>query len=419
MAYIVTNNPWSSQYNVGVGIETPCSTLHVFGAGATMRLGPYYADTDRDYLQFEAGGTNSSIITRNECMTIQNCGGPLNLNPNGCYIGMGLSNPGANLHMYSSGQPNVSCGLYATQILQTDSQANYQRIRFDRDSCAFWGIGVEGANSSNDLIISGLIGGKTSGTWSDNVFKIKNSTGNVGINCSDPNNKLTIAGTNAILGVITATTAGSSYAIFRNTADAIAGYIGLDGGGLVGAENGSMMMASSAGKSIILAPALTEKVRITSTGNVGVGTISPSDFIDAGLGLAVISTSGRTGLALGSTQGTANETLGRLSFTNTNSTNIGSKRLAYISGVRGTSNNSAYLEFGTADDALGAQRMIISQAGSVGINTTSPGSYKLYVNGAFYSAGSSCEYKTQICQYNTDSCMFMKLTPVTYQYKDQ
>ena len=57
--------------------------------------------------------------------------------------------------------------------------------------------------------------------------------------------------------------------------------------------------------------------------------------------------------------------------------------------------------------------------GNVGIGILNPGSYKLYVNGSFYSAGSSCEYKTQICNYNTDSCMFMKLKPVTYQYKDE
>jgi hypothetical protein len=113
-------------------------------------------------------------------------------------------------------------------------------------------------------------------------------------------------------------------------------------------------------------------LNILNTGNVGIGTTSPSDYIDAGLGLAIISTSGRTGLSIGSTQGTANEVLGRLSFTNTNSTNIGSKRLAYISGIRGTSDNSAYLEFGTANDGLGAQRMVISQAGSVGIGISSP-----------------------------------------------
>jgi hypothetical protein len=111
---------------------------------------------------------------------------------------------------------------------------------------------------------------------------------------------------------------------------------------------------------------------IKNGGNVGVNTFTPSDFIDAGLGIAIINTSGRSGLALGSTQGTANEVLGRLSFTNTNSTNIGSKRLAYISGIRGTTDNSAYLEFGTADNGLGTQRMVISQTGNVGIDISNP-----------------------------------------------
>jgi hypothetical protein len=109
---------------------------------------------------------------------------------------------------------------------------------------------------------------------------------------------------------------------------------------------------------------------ITSAGNVGIGTTSPSDFIDASLGMAIMSSSGRSGLTIGSTQGTANEVLGRLSFTNTNSTNAGSKRLAYISGIRGTTDNSAYLEFGTADNALGTQRMVIGQNGNVGIGTS-------------------------------------------------
>jgi hypothetical protein len=62
--------------------------------------------------------------------------------------------------------------------------------------------------------------------------------------------------------------------------------------------------------------------------------------------------------------------------------------------------------------------MLITQAGNVGINCSAP-SYKLHVNGTFYAAGSSIDYKQSICNYNTDSCMFMKLKPVTYQYKEE
>jgi hypothetical protein len=147
----------------------------------------------------------------------------------------------------------------------------------------------------------------------------------------------------------------------------------------VGATNGVALNSRSDDDGTLLQLALrASDVIMLPSGNVGINTASPSDFIDAGLGLAIINTTGRSGLSLGSTQGTANEVLGRLSFTNTNSTNIGNKRLAYISGIRGTSDNSAYLEFGTADNALGTQRMVISQAGNVGIGISPD--YKLDVS---------------------------------------
>jgi hypothetical protein len=62
--------------------------------------------------------------------------------------------------------------------------------------------------------------------------------------------------------------------------------------------------------------------------------------------------------------------------------------------------------------------LVVGCTGNVGISTCAP-TYRLHVNGTFYAAGSSQEYKTSICQYDTDSCMFMKLKPVTYQYKDE
>jgi hypothetical protein len=116
-----------------------------------------------------------------------------------------------------------------------------------------------------------------------------------------------------------------------------------------------------------------ERMRIGYNGNIGVGTTSPDDLLDATLGLSVYSSTGRAGIAMSGNTTTADEVLGRLCFSNNNSTNAGNKRLAYISGIRGTTNNSAYLEFGTANDALGTQRMVITQAGGVGIGTSAPG----------------------------------------------
>ena len=135
---------------------------------------------------------SGATITNNYALYIANqtSGATLNysiyssggLNYFGGCVGIGINAPTTLLHICQTGQPATPLGLYSTMTLQTDSQANYQRIRYDRDGCAFWGLGVEGASSTNDFMISGLVGGKAAGTWSDSVFRIKNSNGAVLVN---------------------------------------------------------------------------------------------------------------------------------------------------------------------------------------------------------------------------------------------
>jgi len=78
---------------VGMGTCSPCRDLHVVnGGGGIMRIGPYYASgADRDYLEMIADGYCSRIITNNEWMGIQNCGGPLLLQPNSGNVGIGVA----------------------------------------------------------------------------------------------------------------------------------------------------------------------------------------------------------------------------------------------------------------------------------------------------------------------------------------
>jgi hypothetical protein len=65
-----------------------------------------------------------------------------------------------------------------------------------------------------------------------------------------------------------------------------------------------------------------------------------------------------------------------------------------------------------------SEKMRITSGGCIGVGITSP-SYLLHVNGTFYAAGSSIDYKEGICDYDTNSCLFMCLKPKTYQYKDE
>ena len=135
----------------------------------------------------------------------------------------------------------------------------------------------------------------------------------------------------------------------------------------------------------------TERMRISHNGNIGISCTSPGSKLTVGGTLTTTDT-------ITTTSGTVNTIISWNS----------------VVGIVGTDTNH-----GLQIRTCGTERIRITCNGEIGINTSSPGSYKLYVNGSFYSAGSSCEYKQSICQYNTDSCMFMKLKPVTYQYKDE
>jgi hypothetical protein len=88
---------------------------------------------------------------------------------------MQIANNGLITYEWNA-QPPVKDGLYANQVLITNSSANYQRIRFDVGSQPYWGVTREG--STNNFIISGYIGT----TWTDNNFKIFQSTGNLVLN---------------------------------------------------------------------------------------------------------------------------------------------------------------------------------------------------------------------------------------------
>jgi hypothetical protein len=186
---------------IGIGTTIPQSTLHIGPSLNSMPAATSIAVPGDTSIRFMAGsdgnanygsyiaGTQTAGVRALSLGYRQGDGDVLTmtitqLSTGIGAVGIGISNPTALLHLCQTGQPATPLGLYSTMTLQTNSQANYQRIRFDRDSCAFWGLGVEGASSTNDFMISGLVGGKAAGTWSDSVFRIKNSNGAVLVNAT-------------------------------------------------------------------------------------------------------------------------------------------------------------------------------------------------------------------------------------------
>ena len=173
----------------------------------------------------------------------------------------------------------------------------------------------------------------------------------------------------------------------------------------------------------------TSRLYIKNDGKVGIGTQSPKYSLDIAGGAmsnfymsccnTTIDSSGPFDYGIIGTGNIAGALIINDIVGARYSIHGGNYNLTFRKSVRGTTTACSYctvMQFVGALDTNCVTNVSITHR--LGIGTTSP-SYGLHVNGTFYAAGSSCEYKTSICQYNTDSCMFMKLTPVTYQYKDE
>jgi len=107
-----------------------------------------------------------------------------------------------------------------------------------------------------------------------------------------------------------------------------------------------------------------------NTGNVGIGTTSPDTYTDGAKNLTLLSSSaGRSNFALVGTQSSADEILGRLNFTNTNTSNA-AYRLCMIDAKRGSDNNSGYFDFSTSNAGTTAVRARITQSGNLLVGTT-------------------------------------------------
>ena len=341
--------------NFGIGTYAATEKLHICGGGSGPEI-RLQNSTSSHYIR--AYDDNFNILTAGTlALSIKNCG----------YVGIGTTS--ANSYGGLAVRRAVCLNSKNVSTSTSDGINSTFDVRHPKPSV------VDLSSQNSDLTFS------TNPTTTDGCERIRiTSGGNIGIGTCSPSALLSLSGI----------VADSKFLLYDNGCSNDRYGFGIRNSqlmiytGTAGVSCGGLTFGQYDGTTFI------ENVRFMNGGNVGIGVSCAVYKLDV--------------------QCSVGSYLTRLYNTKT-----GDAAGLYVKAGSNTTN-----EIIKGEDYSGNPRFLVGACGNVSINNASINtSYKLYVNGAFYAAGSSCEYKTEICQYNTDSCMFMKLKPVTYQYKEE
>ncbi len=166
---------------------------------------------------------------------------------------------------------------------------------------------------------------------------------------------------------------------------------------------------------IVIGTSNTERMRITSGGNVGIGTTSPQASLDVrGSGNTSLNSRGNLFVSSGGTASQSAGTGGQISFGSWLNGDLSHPYpLAVIKGVTesSTSNmNNGALIFGTMDSNTAVQeRMRITSGGNVGIGTSSPNARLNIAGGDFRLNGVNANSRFIVYENYSNSAVGVSL----------
>ena len=374
-----------------VGVSTLVVTNGKVGIGTT---GPGYkldiqTNTDNDGIEItnDNGATEKALrltydFTNNyaKIEAIQAGTGykSILLNPSGGdnygWVGIGTTNPQGKLDVYGkmvvksdgnvgigTGSPGAALDIWSNTGLRVGGSAGQGNVYN-------WNVVPR-------VIQSGEIGydiGTNDATYGARNLMTFLPSGNVGIGTTAPRGKLDVGGTIFI-------TDGNQLQI---------GVSGTSGLQLIGQTGVQALIGSMGSEPFVIRTASTERVRIDTSGNVGIGTTNPGAKLNVvggsgiAIGAALSGDNAYTPAAAGLVLSGANQA-GVTTYTSPgNSTTIGSlsnyadssdgfKRYLDIVALGSTGGATSNIRFLTGSGTA-SERMRIDGAGNVGIGTTNP-----------------------------------------------
>ncbi len=311
----------------------------------------YYNGTTENSLRLD--GSNFRVINNgSERMRINSSG----------KVGIGDSDPGAKLVI---AQPQIVSGGFSTPFIELKSTAQTNNtglvaMSFSTSTADNYGYSIGALRGSSGGASSFVISHHDNSLTGSERMRI-DSSGNVGIGTTSPAGKLAIKDGNVYIDRDT-TSGNYAFGFYRSGAER--GRLGFD-------YSSSTLNLQADGQMTFLTLGENERMRIDSSGNVGIGTTSPSSYLE-------VETSGSSGsddIAIFSRS--TGEVL-KISREAGNAVLNASLNLTlsadYDNNNTGSGSNVIFKTDAT-------ERMRINSSGNVGINYTNP-QQKLEVSGA-------------------------------------
>jgi hypothetical protein len=253
--------------NVGIGTTNPVSKLTINTAtNENVAIGSLSAITAGRTLILQTSSTGGSIETYSSIT-----GGYVNtlINPNGGNVGIGTTSPSQKLEVSGGAAQfnggNIDGTLGDAILFGNTTYPTVQKNRI-RSS-----ISATGAN--NLLVLETSTA--TAGTYNANQLVLKGD-GNVGIGTASPGAKFHLKSTSQVSIIESSNT--DLYQTYRaNSVDV--GYIG-NGVGTVGGSAATDFGFQSAYNMVFATGGGSERMRITSGGDVGIGETNPAYKLD-------------------------------------------------------------------------------------------------------------------------------------------